>query len=622
VSGFAGIISLDGAPPDARLLERMAQTLAFRGPDGTHITAKPGAGFCFTFLRTGPAPQCPSQPCSLDGKVWLLGDVRLDGRDDLRSKLEQYGDEIEKDVTDEELLLRAWRRWREDCLPDLIGDYSFTLWDAEKRRLLCARDLMGGRPFFYARTGNCLYFSNTLNAIRCATDICSAVDDHFIGDFLLQGWCSYPERTAFREISRLRAGHALHYSSLNFAVRRFTSLPMEEPLWLKREEEYVERFRDLLETAVRERLPAGPVAIFMSGGLDSTSVAALAVHSAKKTGLPIDLRAFTVDCQPVFDDQEGRLALLVSEHLGISTEIQQGTSCRPFQGWDHPRLRMPEPFHEPYRSLYLEQVSQIKKHSCVALNGYGGDGIMTGQTWPYLTYLARRCRLRAIAGTFGKYVLKHWNIPPLRGGFRSRIQGALGMTNEATEYPSWMNSALQERTELAKQRAGLCHSHEKSHQWYPDAAYSLNAGLWAAVLENEDAGWTQFPLESRAPLLDLRIHRFLLRLPPIPLCINKELLRRAMLGYLPDEVRLRPKAPSAGDLLDFQVRNGTWSPSSLPAPNEAVLAFIDWPRLTASIATPHAGTLWRDLRPYSLLYWLQGAERQPTRPNDCDWEMI
>src|SRR4030088_224163 len=88
VSGFAGFISLDGAPPDVRLLERMAQALAFRGPDGSLITTHPRAGFCFTFLRTGPAPQCPSQPCSLDGRVWLLGDVRLDGRDDLRRKLQ------------------------------------------------------------------------------------------------------------------------------------------------------------------------------------------------------------------------------------------------------------------------------------------------------------------------------------------------------------------------------------------------------------------------------------------------------------------------------------------------------------------------------------------------------
>jgi len=120
----------------------------FADPMALTSQRKPGAGFCFTFLRTGPAPQCPSQPCSIDGRVWLIGDVRLDGRDDLRRKLEQHGDEIGLNVTDEELVLRAWHRWREDALPDLMGDYSFALWDAEARQLCCVRDLMGARPFF------------------------------------------------------------------------------------------------------------------------------------------------------------------------------------------------------------------------------------------------------------------------------------------------------------------------------------------------------------------------------------------------------------------------------------------------------------------------------------------
>ena len=611
MSGFAGVVSLDGAPPNVGLLERMAQTLAFRGPDGAHITAKPGAGFCFTLLRTGPAPQCPSQPCSLDERIWLLGDVRLDGRNDLRRKLEQHGDEFDGDVTDEELVLRAWRRWREDSLPDLIGDYSFALWDAEARHLWCARDLMGARPFFYAQARNRLYFSNTLNTIRCAREISRTLDDHFIGDFLLQGWCSDLARSAFRDIARLRPGHALQYSDAGMHVRRFASLPIEEPLWLKREEEYVEQFRSLLEQAIRDRLPRGPAAIFMSGGLDSTSVAAVAVHAAKKNRLPLNLRAYTVDCEPVFPDEEGRLALLVSEHIGISTEIQQGTSCCPFQNYDDSRLRMPEPFHEPYRSLYLQQVSQIAKHSRVALNGYGGDGIMTGQSWPYLVYLARGFRLIAIGSVFGKYIFTHRKIPPLRGGFRSRIQRAFGFKHEAADYPPWLETGFLKRMDLANRWKELHSPREKGHPWYPDAADSINAGLWATVLETEDAGWTQTPLESRAPLLDMRIHHFLLRVPPLPLCIDKELLRRAVRVFLPEKIRLRAKTPFRGDLLAFQVKNKEWNPLPLPGPHPAVLQFVDWSRLQASIESAHGGNLWRDLRPFSLLYWLQNLEGQP-----------
>ena len=135
---------------------------------------------------------------------------------------------------------------------------------------------MGARPFFYAHAGGQIVFSNTLEALRLAPDVSAKLDIHFIGDFLLQSWCPDAERTAFLDIRRLPAGHALKYSNGELSVRRYATLPIEEPLFLKRREDYVEEFRDHLEQAIRDRLPAGPAGIFMSGGLDSTSVAAVA----------------------------------------------------------------------------------------------------------------------------------------------------------------------------------------------------------------------------------------------------------------------------------------------------------------------------------------------------------
>src|SRR5271163_3500620 len=122
MSGFADIVKADGESPDAKLIERMAERLAFRGPDATQIWMHPGAGFCFTLLRTGPSSQSDSQPLSLDGRIWLLGDVRLDGREELLRKLEQIDEEISVDATNEELILRAWRHWAEKSFEVLIGD--------------------------------------------------------------------------------------------------------------------------------------------------------------------------------------------------------------------------------------------------------------------------------------------------------------------------------------------------------------------------------------------------------------------------------------------------------------------------------------------------------------------
>src|SRR6266849_2861850 len=129
MSGFAGIICTGGNIPDPGLLERMAAGLEFRGPDATQIWSRGSAGFCFTLLRTGPTPQSSEQPCTLDGRVWLLGEVRLDGREDLRRQLERSDESITAEVTDEELVLRAWRQRGEESLADLLGDFAFALWD-------------------------------------------------------------------------------------------------------------------------------------------------------------------------------------------------------------------------------------------------------------------------------------------------------------------------------------------------------------------------------------------------------------------------------------------------------------------------------------------------------------
>jgi asparagine synthase (glutamine-hydrolysing) len=608
VSGFAGVISLDGAPPDSRLLDRMAHTLAFRGPDGTHITTKPGAGFCFTFLKTGPAPQCPSQPCSLDGRVWLLGDVRLDGRDDLRRKLEQHGDEFDGDVTDEELVLRAWRRWREDSLPDLIGDYSFALWDAEARHLWCARDLMGARPFFYAQTSNHLYFSNTLNTIRCAPDICSALDDHFIGDFLMEGWNSDGVRTAFRDVSRLPAAHILRYSSQSLRVSRYTSLPIEEPLQLKREE-YVEQFREILEQAVVERLPRGPAAILMSGGLDSTSVAAIAQHRARKRALPLELRAHTLDYRPLFDDREGHLASAAAKFIGIPIEIQSGAFHLPFAGWDDQLPPMPEPCHDPFRRLYVEQNQQIAEHTRVVLNGYGGDGVLTGQTWPYLLYLIRRCHFWDLGRSFGGYLLKHGRIPPLRGGFRSALKNWLKPEDPMARYPKWLSPDFVKKMNLRERWRELQQPLASAHPWHPKAHGILNGLFFSSILESEEPTWSGVPLVPRAPLLDLRLQRFLLRVPPVPLCVDKELLRRALRGLLPKEILSRAKTPFEGDQVALQMKRHLWTPLALPPPASAIQKFVAWEQFVTLLQTAPIRFPWADLRPISLMYWLRTIER-------------
>ena len=124
--------------------------------------------------------------------------------------------------------------------------------------------------------------------------------------------------------------------------------------------------------------------------------------------------------------------------------------------------------------------------------------------------------------------------------------------------------------------------------------------------ETDDAAWTGVPVESRAPLLDVRMLRFLLRVPPVPWCMEKELLRDAMRGMLPEEIRSRPKTPLPVEPIDYFVKNKRWSPLPLHEPSSEIRAYVDWQKLGATLGTATSSTLWVGLRPVSLSYWLEG----------------
>jgi asparagine synthase (glutamine-hydrolysing) len=610
MSGFAGVVSGDGATPETGLLEQMAARMAFRGPDATQVSTQEGAGFCFTLLRTGPAPQMAKQPCSLDGRCWLLGDVRLDGREEVRLQLEQQGDAIHAEVTDEELILHAWRRWGEASFERLLGDFAFAIWDAKAKSLWCVRDLLGIRPFFYTHAGNRFFFSNMLEVLRLAPEVSAELDPAFVGDFLLQGFCQDGVRTAFRDIRRLPQGHLLKFSAGGVRVRSYAALAVEEPLQLK-SAEYVEQFGALLEQAVRDRLPPGRVGIFMSGGLDSTSVAAHAARIAKEGGSKRELRAYTADFRPLFEDEEAAYASHAAQHLGVPWEVHSLGSAAPFASWDDKNLRLPEPNHEAFLITDMELCRHVSAYTQVALSGDGGDDVLTGQGWPHLKYLLRTGQFGDIASAFGGYLLSHGRIPPLHGGFRTRLKRLIRRTDAMESYPAWLNADFEKEQGLRNRWLELQERAETKHPLHPVAHASLNSPYWAYVLEEEDAAWTGVPLERRAPLLDLRLVRFLLRVPPVPWCTEKELLRQAMRGVLPDDVVLRKKTPLRREPFEVHTQEKGWKPP-LPADVDKMgklREYVNWEKVCATLRNASGSRFRLDLCPISLYHWLKGVEK-------------
>ena len=613
MSGFAGIIrlqpTLETAEADRVAIARMAEAIAFRGPDAQQETSHSGASFAFSLLTTGPAPEATAQPVTVDGETLLVGEVRIDGRDDLIQKLQQHGAPVLPSTTDEELVLRFLERFGPEALPELDGDFSFVLWNARERRLFAFRDLTGARPFFYSFRSGSLLFSNTLQGILCVPAVPRQMDEEFLGDFLL-GLPNYdPSRSVYREIRRLPPGHVLQLSESGFSVRRIAQMPVEDVLVLKDDREYVEEFRRLLSEALSDRLPSDDTTIMLSGGLDSTTLAALAVNLRTKhsTAADLRLRAFSSDSRPIFDDPEGHLAEHFAATLNIPCQLLHSGDSLPFEGWDSSSELFPEPVLEPYSLLYLSYYREIARKTRVCLTGIGGDEVLRLRALPYLKFLRQTRGFLVAAATLARYVVTSRKLPALGAGIRSGIVGVFRRRGDEDNFPPWFKPEFERRLDLSARWGQMNTVVCSRHNFNPRAYESLNDLFVGSILEFYDPTWVGRPLDHRAPFLDRRLCRFLLRIPVIPWAMDKHLLRVSQAGILPDQLRLRPKTPVLQDVLLLHASSGKWHPQTSDPP-ALLRTIVDWPRLVNCLNGCMDESLYTHLRPLALSYWLKGIE--------------
>jgi asparagine synthase (glutamine-hydrolysing) len=606
MSGFFGVVRTDGSPVERSLPEHIARRLEFRGLDGTSIWAKESVGFCFAFLKTGTPYQERQQPVCLSDQLFLTGEVRLDGRKELIARLRDHGRPAADSASDPQLLLQAWKAWDMEALPKIAGDFSFGLWDARTKRLTCARDFAGAHPFYYAEGPGLFCFSNTLQVLREVPGVSGELDERFVWDFLHEGQCRDAEHTVWSAIRRLLPGHRLQFSQGKIDVKRFLQLPVEEPLAWKDPEDYLEHFRELLEGAVANRLPESKTALYLSGGLDSAAVCALAARIAPGRIRSSELKAFTVSWRPLLDDPEPEAAAQTAKYLGLAHEVLQEDHIVPDA--DLAEVVPPEPTAEFFLGRACRLYRAIGAHARVVLSGDGGDNILDGQAWPYLNYLWRRGEWKEIAVSFGRYTATHGQLPAWRGGFRSRFRNWFRPAEAPEKAPVWLTEEFARRN---KPEPGPEDQRRESlplHPVHPHAYQGLHSGYWGSVLEEEDVGWTGVNLQSRAPFLDLGLLRFLLRLPPVPWCMHKELTRRSMRGLLPAEILQRPKTPLIQEPLQTCQQKTGWIPNPPKSPPKQLQEFVKWGPWLATLENAKGLSTWENLYPLAFACWLKAIE--------------
>jgi asparagine synthase (glutamine-hydrolysing) len=608
LSGIVGIYHLNGAPMERALLQSLVDFLSYRGPDSRECWMDGSIGLGHAMLRTTRESAGERQPASLDGRFWIAADARLDGREGFIAELRRSGRVVQPGAPDSELILQAYATWGTQCVEHLRGDFTFAVWDARNKQLFCARDHFGIKPFYYVQQRDLFLFSNTLNCVRMHPEVSGDLNDVAIGDFLLFGLNCDNATTSFRDIQRLPPAHSLSISPEGLKIGRYWMPPTDGRIRYSKPEEYVENFQSLLQAAVGDRLRTDRVGLLLSGGLDSSSVAAVAKEVSAKGAEAIDIRGYTSVDESKLADPEGCFAREVGEFLRMPVKFLPVEPAGLFEGWDNPELSLPEPVDNPLFAIFFDSSRIISSDCRVVLSGEGSDNLMGFQIWPYLGDLRQRREWRRLVSEMANYL---WIRPFPWRGIRVRLLAIIGKEPDLPKFPQWLAEDFNKRMNL-RERWKEWGEHPKlvfEHPILPRAHASLSLPQWTLMFEHENGGLAQQPLEVRYPFLDLRIVNYLLALPPFPWFFHKLLLREAMAGRLPESVRMRPKTPLQEDPVSQQVRRK----------GVELLNRIRWSQDTdtyinrSALVPPHgkmnAEQISNNLRPHCLNIWLQSARR-------------
>jgi asparagine synthase (glutamine-hydrolysing) len=310
MSAIFGLLNRNDHPVVPSDLERMNAALAHHGTDGGGLWRRGSAGFGQRLMAFTPEDRYEHQPLiSNDGRFVLVSDGRIDNRTELYKDLE-LGTGLSStrplsEFPDGEMILRAYERWGTGSLHRLVGAFAFALWDALKHHLFIARSPIIAPTIFYYAAPRVFAFSVMPKGLFALPFIPRAINERKLADMLVNSPAD-PESTLYQGISRLPTGSSILVKRDGMSVRPFWQPDLNREIRFKRDEEYIEAFLELHERVVGNHLRSiTPVAVMMSGGLDSTAVASTAAQLLKSRGER--LTVFTEVPRAGFDGPTKRL---------------------------------------------------------------------------------------------------------------------------------------------------------------------------------------------------------------------------------------------------------------------------------------------------------------------------
>jgi len=584
IAGFAGT----GTRRD---LAVMRARLSHRGPDGEGVYEDPDRHVFLAHRRLAILDITGGhQPMwNEDSTVAVIFNGEIYNHAELRETLMARGHRFRSDHSDTEVLVHGYEEWGEDLPRRLNGMFAFAIYDQARGRLFLARDRFGEKPLFYSASAGLFAFASELRSLTSHPGIDRTLDKRGLQKFFAYGYLPAPN-TPFMGARKLPGGSHLSYevATGKMQVQRYWTFqlaPDRDPD-PRREEAYAEELRALLQQAVQRRLISDvPLGVFLSGGIDSSSILAGVARFRR----PEAIKTFTIGfTEPSFD--ESAYARQMADAFRSDFHLQQLDLAAARELIPFVLSRLDEPLGDPsILPTYL--LSRFtRQHVTVALSGDGGDELFAGYD-PFLALRPASYYERLVPWVLHRGIRKLADLLPLSGRNMS-LDFKIRRTLAGLSYPRALWNPVWMAPVEPELITELFHEPLKAEDLYSEAIALWEADPKLDILDRTLAFFTNFylpddiltkvdratmmnSLESRAVFLDNDLVEFCQRLPNRFKFRNgsrKYLLKKAMQGILPDNILKRRKkgfgipvaqwlrdGPASPPLTSVEGVNGEWA---------------------------------------------------------------
>ena len=622
--GIAGYLNLDGRPASAVTVDRMGEAIAHRGPDGHGSFVDGPMALAHRRLAIIDLTSAAAQPmASADGRYVLIFNGEIYNYRELRPVLTAAGC-VFRSQSDTEVLLNALITWGEEALPRLNGMFAFAFWDSWERRLLLARDRYGIKPLYISQRGNSLIFGSEVKALLEHPDCSAEVDpDALVEYFTFQNFLT--DRTLFSGVHVVPPGtHVTAGIGRPPTSRRWWDFDFREPEVLVDPREEMEELSRLFQQAVQRQLVSDvPLGAYLSGGMDSGSVAAVASRETQGlTTFTVGFDLSSISGLELSYDERG-----AAEHLSYLFSTEQYEMVLKSGDLERVMPRYARYIEEPrvgqsYPNFYAAQLAS--KFVKVCLSGVGGDELFGGYPWRYY---------RAVANdSFDSYVAKYYE-------FWQRLVP----DTDISEFlaPIWSEVTHTDPREVFRSVFGGNSALPETPEEYVNASlYFETKTFLHGLLLVEDKVSMAHGLETRVPFLDNDLVDFAMKVSVRRKLSNlseaaaldenepgrktsryfgrtndgKVILRKMMENdFLPREVVEREKQGfSAPDATWFKGESLDYVRRTVLGPNAHVFDYVDRDRAMSFVEEHLSGNKNRRLFIWSMLsfeLWLQSFVR-------------